>query len=223
VNANESLNLERYIRNGNLHSGNRFKFIERTSEIEEHRGIKADDGLVRIEYQVEKPQPEIQKIYRQIVDDYYAPPIWPRPRPWTFSGSDILRSATKSAGPVSMGARSLSPSASSGRMKGSSAGDIMGASLDFMETSASSESDAPTSDKGITVPGSESNQSFSWTSGFETGPSEVIVLQLRGGIGGKKAVVPVTVKSKPKCTTCGRTNKATSKFCGKCGTALEII
>jgi hypothetical protein len=46
---NSSLELERFIRNGNLRAGNRFKFIERTREIEEHRGLGVDDGIVRIE------------------------------------------------------------------------------------------------------------------------------------------------------------------------------
>ncbi len=159
VEPNSDLELERFIRNGNLSAGNRFKFIERTESIEQHRGIKADDGLIRIEYQVEK---------RTVVD-----------------------------------AESLSES------------DNVGFNS-FMETSAQS-------DKGITVAGSESNQRFSWTSGFETGPSEVIVLQLRGEVGGKKAVKAVTVDVKPKCVTCGRVNKATSKFCANCGTALSII
>jgi len=33
---------------------------------------------------------------------------------------------------------------------------------------------------------------------------------------------PITVKAKPKCTTCGKQNKATAKFCSECGTALVI-
>ena len=33
VNPNDEIELERFIKNGNLNSGNRFKFIERTSAI----------------------------------------------------------------------------------------------------------------------------------------------------------------------------------------------
>src|SRR5579864_7262156 len=36
---NSSLELERFIRNGNLERGNRFKFIERTEAVEAGRGI----------------------------------------------------------------------------------------------------------------------------------------------------------------------------------------
>ena len=55
VQPNDDVELERYIRNANMHSGNRFKFIERSAAIESGpRGIKVDDGLVRIEYEFEK-------------------------------------------------------------------------------------------------------------------------------------------------------------------------
>jgi hypothetical protein len=49
IGPNSSVDLERFIRNGNLDAGNRFKFIERTPEVESHRGIGSDDGLIRIE------------------------------------------------------------------------------------------------------------------------------------------------------------------------------
>ena len=49
IGPNSSLELERFIRNGNLETGNRFKFIERTAEVEAHRGITVDDGLIRVE------------------------------------------------------------------------------------------------------------------------------------------------------------------------------
>ncbi len=41
--ANGEVELERFIRNANLTSGNKLKFIERTEGIESHRGIKAED------------------------------------------------------------------------------------------------------------------------------------------------------------------------------------
>lgn len=48
-----SIELERSIVNGNLDEGNKFKFISRSEKIEDHRGIKLEDGFVRIEYQWE--------------------------------------------------------------------------------------------------------------------------------------------------------------------------
>jgi hypothetical protein len=53
LNPSETVDLERFIRNGNLSEGNRFKFIERTNKIENHRGIKLEDGLISIRYEFE--------------------------------------------------------------------------------------------------------------------------------------------------------------------------
>lgn len=53
VNAGQEIELERWIKNGNLTCGNKFKFISRTAEIEQHRGIKLEDGIIRVEFQYE--------------------------------------------------------------------------------------------------------------------------------------------------------------------------
>lgn len=55
LNAGQEVDLERSVKNGNLTEGNKFKFIERTGAVEQHRGVKLEDGLVRIEYQFERP------------------------------------------------------------------------------------------------------------------------------------------------------------------------
>lgn len=52
VMPNDSIDLERYLKD--LNRGNRFKFIERSKSVEDHRGIKAEDGIVRIEFAFEK-------------------------------------------------------------------------------------------------------------------------------------------------------------------------
>jgi hypothetical protein len=55
LNAGQEVDLERSVKNGNLNEGNRFKFIERTGAVEQHRGIKLEDGIVRVEFQFEQP------------------------------------------------------------------------------------------------------------------------------------------------------------------------
>lgn len=79
LNAGQEVDLERSIKNGNLKEGNKFKFVERTSAIENGpRGVKLEDGLVRIEFQFEKPPmrvsdlPEWQKqsIFRPMFGDH---------------------------------------------------------------------------------------------------------------------------------------------------------
>lgn len=54
IQPNSQIDLERFVK-GNLSKGNRFKFIERTSDIEDYRGIGSNDGLIRIEYKFETP------------------------------------------------------------------------------------------------------------------------------------------------------------------------
>jgi hypothetical protein len=56
LNAGQEVDLERSIKNGNLMEGNRFKFIERTNTIEQFRGVKLEDGLIRVEFQFEMPK-----------------------------------------------------------------------------------------------------------------------------------------------------------------------
>jgi len=46
---NSGVELERFIKGGNLSTGNKFRYIERTAAVEAHRGIGAEDGLVRVE------------------------------------------------------------------------------------------------------------------------------------------------------------------------------
>ena len=86
--------------------------------------------------------------------------------------------------------------------------------------SATSASVNQVNDVGITVPGSKSTQSFQTTYvGALESTKHSMVFKLFGGTMPK----PITVKHKPRCITCGKQNKATSKFCQECGTALEIF
>ena len=83
---------------------------------------------------------------------------------------------------------------------------------------------APQTETGITVAGSKSEQKFVTVSNFATETEKhSIVIKLLGETEDNKAIrEPITVKTKPKCTTCGKQNKATAKFCSECGTALVI-
>jgi hypothetical protein len=86
LNAGQEIDLERSIKNGNLTEGNRFKFIERTGSVEAHRGVKLEDGIVRVEFQFEQPRP----IWTNIT--YSNNQIYPQ--------GSILRGMNNSVGPV---------------------------------------------------------------------------------------------------------------------------
>jgi len=198
INANDSIDLERFIKNGNYEAGNRFKFIERTDAIEDHRGIGIEDGLVRVEFQFEKP---VTLKLDQIWPDKPYPPYNPPYNPyWTNTA---------------------------GRAIGGS-GDVGRGQITFTANSVNVSNDVSQSvvnDAGITVPGSISDQKFVDASWFpvET-ETHVVVLKILGETKDNVQVrKPVTVKAKPTCETCGRTNQATAKFCAECGTSLQIV
>ena len=232
IDPGRSVDLERWIKNGNLKEGNKFKFIERTSAIENGpRGIKLEDGIVRIEYQFEIPRPVINM------------PTWTtttttwNTQPWYST------TATNTGVSGSLGDR-FSVTAS-GATYSTNVGGVM-RGVDFSKGEATKASAAafinqvaPQSselhdgsatmdsynDVGITVPGSKSEQRFTETTvGTLESTVHNIVLHLVGDLGNNKPVEkPVTVKAKQKCDTCGKVNKAHAKFCVECGTALEIF
>lgn len=223
---NSTVTLERFIKNGNLNSGNRFKFIERTSKIEDHRGIKEDDGLVRAEFWAEKEVLDVPAIRKHYYDEWHPRPWYPKPYypKWPYNDGLIwkLGGAQRSlGGTLQSHGFSGQAESGSGMLRCASANvssaQMMSQSFNMAETSM----DSAFNDAGITVPGSESNQQFKTGSWFETeSNSSVIVLQLKGVAGSKPVSVPITVDLKPVCPTCGTKNPPNYKFCGDCGTHL---
>lgn len=225
VNGNTEVEIERFIKNGNLKEGNRFKFIEKTAKIEQHRGSKVDDGFIRVEFQFEK-------IYKPVNtwDAYYGTsPIYTTQTILTNSSmGDVEYKGSPS--PTRSAMRSMSANASSATLSASSA-NINNVFSSYTATAATAQSaetvvtNTVANDAGITVPGGHSTQQFTTVGWFplET-EKNVIVLKLLGeSPEGKPVAAPVTVKAKPKCETCGKLNKATSKFCSECGTSLTIF
>jgi len=212
LNAGQEVDLERSIKNGNLMEGNRFKFIERTNTIEQFRGVKLEDGLIRVEFQFEMP-----KITTYINDTWqnkeWVPGHW-RDKPYYVGG--ILRSVDYSAGENT-------------RISATSA---INSTLKNMNLSAKAEvhdgmatMDWCANETGITVPGSKSEQKFQTTTIGALDPQKhSIILKILGETPDNQPVrTPITTKHKPKCVTCGKQNKANAKFCTECGTALEIF
>lgn len=213
LNAGQEIDLQRAIRNGNLTEGNKFKFIERTGKIEDHRGVKLEDGLIRVEFQFEKVfkrQDGIQWNYTTLGGPDYSPA-------WTTNNA-MLRSSGHvhdgvACSDMSYVATSINTMAVGATLNASSA------SLQSLNTIT-----APQTETGITVPGSKSEQKFVTVSNFTCEPEKHnIILKLLGETEDNKAIrEPITVKKKPKCVTCGKQNKATSHYCTDCGTALVI-
>jgi hypothetical protein len=233
VNGNSSIDIERFLRSGNMQRGNRFKFIERTAGVEAHRGgIQAEDGLIRIQFEFEREPVPIKTVY------------WPTYPQNVYYGSLQSRSmgdlynVSANAASGSLSDTSLTSSASFSAEAGG--GASASASADYVPTKSSVlrskgiggqgfvnqvkvEVEAK-NDAGITAAGSVSDQRFTTVSDIiGDGVKHVMVLKLLGEVGQQKVEKAVTVSAKPKCTSCGKVNKATSRFCSECGTSLEII
>lgn len=229
LDSGREVDLERYIKNGNLTEGNRFKFIERTSAIEEHRGVKLEDGLVRIEFQYEKVKPVAQwnnqpffksSEYRGITDKYSTTSGtgWLQASGSTFAATNVSQ---MNVGGVLRGVD---------YSKGESVKATAAAAIDQVAPQSASQlhdgmATCDWNDVGITVPGSKSTQKFqNVTMGEMETETHSMVIKLLGETPDNKPVLqPVTVERKPECVTCGKKNKAHAKFCVECGTALEIF
>ncbi len=229
VNANSESVIERFLE-GNMTSGHRFKFIQKTKEISVHRGDKIDDGFLRIEYRFEKALPEVIKktiIHENYHHDYWCNCWKCRPhRPWksdpritysAHSSGGLMKSSSQSRSAAQMMADSaeLSTLYESAPVKGEVKSSENLRSANFVSV--------PKDEEGITVKGSQSQQTFMYASiGELEENSTVIIIKMRGTTSVKTPVVkPLTVKENLKCETCGRVNKSSLQYCSNCGTNLR--
>ena len=243
LNAGQELDLERSVKNGNLNSGNKFKFIERTGAVEEHRGVKLEDGLIRIEHQFEIPRPVINiaptwNTYSNTAGDHFYPQGSPTTSASEYPGVVDKYSNSKTTGWIQASGATFSQVNVGGVLRGvdySRNGEAMQASAqaainqvapnkaEYHDGTATM--DCFMNDVGITVPGSRSDQKFQTTYMGALDPQvHNMVIRLLGETPDNKPVEkPVTVKSKQKCDTCGHLNRATANFCTKCGTSLKLF
>lgn len=211
IDAGREATLERSIKNNNLNEGNKFKFIERTGAVEQHRGIKLEDGIVRVEFEFEREQP--QWYSNNNSNQVKGPWVNPGYNTWNIQDTGPYYGVTCNSTTNSV-------------LRGSSAtsATLNNISIGTAQSTVSTQN-VSYNDAGITVAGSKSDQKFQTVFGvYGDGTKHSIVLKLLGETPDNKPVVKeVTVKTKPKCTTCGRQNKHTAKFCTECGTSLEIF
>lgn len=204
MDANSSTELQGFLR-GNV-AKNRFRFINKTKQISEHRGDRADDGLIRVEFAFEKPQPKpwIMDTIREIKEVHHyhhdTPKVYGSNAEWSYTNND-------SSG------RGIEPQSVYTTSMGNVTMDSLG---------VENVSQVPNADEGITVKGSEISQQFRYASIGELEESTVIVIALKGLTqSGQNVSESVSVKDKLQCSSCGTKSKSSFKFCPNCGTYLE--
>ena len=196
VGANESQEIKGFMRN--MEDTNSFRFINKTKEIQKHRGDKIDDGLIRITYQFEAQKTEP-------VTPFY-----------------VYENVPSIGEPTRMDHTFRYPGTTAGLVS-DHGHSVFNVSSNFVSSKTKSRSVYPDPDEGITVKGSEINQEYVYGDiGTLAVAIHTIVLQLKGRTRTKKIInKPITVKSKLRCETCGRKSRSTSKFCNNCGTCLD--
>jgi hypothetical protein len=212
VPAGKEIELDGFM-NTNGRVTNRFKFIQKTEQIIDHRGDRIDDGLIRIEWQYEKQQPIKVDVYENHYYNgwhwYHPKPYWPSD-PWITYGSGTIRGF-------------------SGDIQVSNCVNLTSSSKNVPHTNTCSidmPMAAPTPDEGITVKGQELDQQY--RSGYigALEPNKyVMIIRLKGTaeVAGEKVVAPVEVKTKIQCPTCGTMTKSGTKYCSDCGTCVVEI
>lgn len=199
VHPNKSVELERFFE-GDMGKGHKFKFIEKTDKIREHRGDKVEDGIVRITYQFEASMMGYKYFtYGNYTIDPFDnpwhqrwPSFWDRwPNDHTTIGSTNNATFTSNNSNLADQVRSINYS-------------------------------NQVNEDGITVEGDYSNQSFVHGDIGALDPEvHCINIEMKGHKPNKGPVEkPVTVKTKLKCDYCGRMNRSKHKFCPECGAAL---
>jgi len=241
INPNSEMELERFI--DSLDRGNRFKFIQKTQEIQEHRGDKVDDGIIRVEFTYEKQKPEKKVILHDHQHSHYHCPVcghhtcrcsyqtytsWYAPA--GYSNYSVSNSSSAKFGSDVITRNMCDTGGSGKKMKSRSVEKICSKPSNVVMDSLSQDAcfinevvDTPLADEGITVKGSESQQQFHYADiGLLEMNSNVITIRLKGtqSNGVTKVKKPITTKTKIQCSSCGRKSKSHVKFCGNCGTAL---
>ena len=208
LDANSSTELQGFLR-GNT-AKNRFRFINKTKQISEHRGDRADDGLIRVEFAFEKPkeQPWITNTIKEVHHYHNTPTqIYGTSAEWSYTNNDSSAKDVKYGNAMKDTLRSRSI-------------DLSNVTCDSLGVENISQ--VPNADEGITVKGSEVNQQFRYASIGDLEESTVIVIALKGLTdSGKKVEETVTVEKKLECSSCGTKSKSSFKFCPNCGTFLE--
>jgi hypothetical protein len=214
LDANSSTELEGFLRGTT--AKNRFMFINKTKEIQEFRGDKVDDGIIRVEFAYEQAKP-IRKLliedhhehHHHHHHDYYH---W-NYNDW-FVGDSTVRYG--STGDVRGIASSFTVNNSNEPV--ASAFYSSNVSMDSLGVESLGQ---PLDDEGITVKGSECFQDFRYGSIGELEEAQVMIIRLKGITGSQPVQQPITVDTKLTCSTCGKVSKSSYKFCPNCGTFLE--
>jgi hypothetical protein len=189
VRANSFFDLEGFLNGASVK--NKFKFIELTKEIEEYRGYRLEDSLIRIEFRFQKPKPIYHPI-TYITTWSTSNPVWKYD---SYTSDTTLRDGSN-----------YSSSGNSSRSVGC-----------FNVQNTASINDIGITVKGSK---SNQNFQSGYIGELED-ISHVIILKLSGYKEDKTEVTSyISKKIKLECENCGMICKSSFDYCPRCGTLL---
>ena len=210
IEANETLDFEGFMK-GTV-AENKFKFIQRTKNIEEHRGIHADDGLVRIEFTFEKLEPITQEIVYTYPYRYW----WNSPQPIIWYNNNETYTWEGNSG-------NYNPKYDPKSTAYDPSTESISCSNNVSSYNVNTVQDSSTFDEGITTKGAPINQNFNrgYTRELED-QSHTIILRLIGyNEKGLEVKSPIFTRERLNCEICGYKNTSSNKYCAECGTYLS--
>lgn len=189
----QSLDLERFILNGDLNSGKRFKFVP-LSDSKVQDPTDSNNGFVEVKFTLEKEKSVIKGLF--INSDFEI-------------DNDFISTGTNKYKPICD--IYYSNNMSSGSLK---------VDNPYIHVSNFVSFAPPTSDQGATIEGSNSNQSFVYGSIKELEDFSItLILQILGKIEYVTVTASHTVKNTKKkyCSNCSKILRYYDKFCSRCG------
>lgn len=200
LDSNEDIKLERFLED--LDEGRKLRFIQKTKEIENFRGNRAEDGIIVINYTYERERHSALHV-------------------GGISSADLFGSSLGSVHSKYASIRSNSVNSTL-----SHSGDVGACFNSSVDTSCSVETQSLSSEKGITVEGSKSEQKFNraWIGDLEY-KTHVDTIELFGyesKVGIEVACETIFVKQK-FCPSCGKHYQAGKEvdYCLSDGTYLK--
>lgn len=199
VRGNSVLELEGFM-DGQT-AKNKFRFIKRSKDIEEFRGITPEDGIISVTFDFEKRNPEYYPYTIYYPDwkwypsqPYYGSPTWTVATYGSPSGTFV--SSNDQVG--------VTKTIQSGRGTSNS---VMSLNSQVSE--------------GISVPGNDISQNFGlgYVGNLENNPT-TISFKLFGFDDNTQQNKVVFTKDRLTCSSCGLQSKNNNKFCPRCGTRL---
>lgn len=222
VEAKDSVDLKRFLKSNNMNEGNAFKFIEKTAKISNHRGDRAEDGLITITYEFETDYAKLN----QPTGPFYSTPYRDEPF-WFYQNSHTIQGGLDTQHTYTSNAGTSLASDDVARAQYCGTPTVRSfLPLSTPKNVPKSQAVPPKNDAGITAPGRITEQKFVTATYFwGDGIKHDMTIQLKGGVGPEQKPVkaPVTVTRLKRCSMCGTNVRQVAKFCHECGASVEIL